>query len=84
MNDETVHSFLTSLDLPSVDNNQNDRLMVEISAEEINHGISNLKTNKSPGCDGFPSEWYKAMRGPILPLLKDSFNYMLSGGALPP
>uniref|UniRef100_A0A3B3XJ11 Reverse transcriptase domain-containing protein n=1 Tax=Poecilia mexicana TaxID=48701 RepID=A0A3B3XJ11_9TELE len=84
MDNQTIQKFLNSLDLPSIGKNQNDKLMAEISAEEVDRGISNLKTNKSPGCDGFPPEWYKAMRESVLPLLKASFNYTLGGGALPP
>uniref|UniRef100_A0A096LQF6 Reverse transcriptase domain-containing protein n=1 Tax=Poecilia formosa TaxID=48698 RepID=A0A096LQF6_POEFO len=84
MDNQTIQKFLNSLDLPSIGKNQNDKLMAEISAEEVDRGISNLKTNKSPGCDGFPPEWYKAMRESVLPLLKASFNYTLGGGTLPP
>lgn len=55
----------------------------EISAEEINIGISKFKTFKAPGCDGFPPEWYRQMRESLIPLLNASFNYTLGGGALP-
>lgn len=70
-----IRNVLASLDLPSISKDQNDKLTREISTEEINLGISNLKTNKSPGCDGFPPEWYKNMKECLLSLLKASFNY---------
>ena len=80
----TIQTFLSSLDLPSIGKNQNEELICEISTEEIDNGISNLRANKSPGCDGFPPEWYKCMKKLLVPLLKASFNYTLRGGALPP
>lgn len=46
--------------------------------------ISTLKPNKSPGPDGFPSEWYKSLRGMLLPILVKSFKYTFKEGFLPP
>uniref|UniRef100_A0A3Q3G6M4 Reverse transcriptase domain-containing protein n=1 Tax=Labrus bergylta TaxID=56723 RepID=A0A3Q3G6M4_9LABR len=80
----TIQKCLASLDLPSTGKKQNDKLVTEISTEEIDSAISNINANKSPGCDGFPPEWYKYMRESLIPLLKASFNYTLRGGALPP
>lgn len=76
---DTFKKYLTSPDFPSVGNYQNDKLMAEISAKEVDR----LRANKSLGCDRFPPEWDKAMRGSILPLSKASFNYTLRGGPLP-
>uniref|UniRef100_A0A3B1IMJ8 Reverse transcriptase domain-containing protein n=1 Tax=Astyanax mexicanus TaxID=7994 RepID=A0A3B1IMJ8_ASTMX len=73
-----------SLDLPSIGTKQNEKLTQEITEEEINRAISRLKTNKMPGADGYPSEWYKILRKIIIPLLKDCFNYVLKGGEPPP
>lgn len=81
--ESTIQTFLTSLDLPSIGKDQNEKLLAEISTEETD-AISGLRTNKSAGCDGFPSEWYKCMKESLLPLLKSSFNYIFNGGALPP
>lgn len=36
-----------------------------------------------PGADGYPSEFYKLFREIILPMLKESFNYVLNGGEPP-
>ena len=53
----------------------NEKWRKEISAEEIDTGISSLKSCKSPGTDGFPGEWYKALREQLIPILHKSFNY---------
>lgn len=55
--EQQIGQFLESLNLPSLSDDQNKELMAEITQEELNHAISKLKANKSPGPDGFPSEW---------------------------
>lgn len=52
---QEIHSFLESLDLPSIGEVQNKALMAEITKEEIGKAISRLKVNKAPGTDGFPT-----------------------------
>lgn len=54
-------------------------LIQQITEEEINKTISNLKGNKLPGPDGFPSEWYKHFRHTVIPLLTSCFNHVLGG-----
>lgn len=79
-----AEEFLSQLDLPSLGKVHNDRLMQEITTEEIDRAISSLKSCKSPGIDGFPGEWYKAMREQLVPMLHKSFNYTLQEGVIPP
>lgn len=55
----------------------------EITKEEIDSAISRLKTNKVPGIDGYPAEWYKTFRDLITPILLKCFNYTLKGGETP-
>lgn len=62
----------------------NDKLIKEISVEEIHRAISSLKSCKSPGTDGFPGERYKSLREQLIPILHKSFNYTLREGILPP
>lgn len=83
-NRDTIEKFLNSLDLPSLGVEQNKVLTSRITLEEIDKAISSLNSNKTPGTDGFPPEWYKAMRKTLLPLLETCFNYILKEGALPP
>lgn len=48
-----------------------------ITEIELNGAISRLKANKSPGPDGFPSDWYKAFRTELLPSLLRACNTVL-------
>uniref|UniRef100_A0A3Q3BC05 ribonuclease H n=1 Tax=Kryptolebias marmoratus TaxID=37003 RepID=A0A3Q3BC05_KRYMA len=80
----SVRAFLTSLDLPSIGIDQNNRLTQQITEEEINKAISKMKGNKMAGEDGYPAEWYKHFRKLFTPLLGDCFNHVLSGGETPP
>ncbi len=45
--------------------------------EELNTAISKLKTNTSPGPDGFTSEWYKTFRSELIPTLLQMLNVAL-------
>lgn len=79
-----VEEFLSQLDLPFLGKLHNDKLIKEISVEEIHRAISSLKSCKSPGTDGFPGERYKSLREQLIPILHKSFNYTLREGILPP
>lgn len=82
--DEAKRQFLNSLDLPATGELQNNKLTAPTTTEEVSKAISKLKANKTPGGDGFPSEWYRAFKQELIPLLTASFNYTLKEGQLPP
>lgn len=77
-----ISHFIDTLNLPPIGTEQNKILMAEITPEELDKAINRLKTNKSPGTDGFPSEWYKIFHTPLTPLLLRSFNHTLKEGEL--
>ena len=79
----TVKQFLETLDLPSIGEEQNKFITQEITRAEIDRAISRLKTNKVPGGDGLPAEWYKIFRNSLTPILLKCFNHVLKGGETP-
>lgn len=60
--DETIKTFLSSLSLASIGEEQNIIMTQNITEKELDEAIQMLKMNKSPGIDGFPSECYKALK----------------------
>lgn len=82
-NESQIDDFLFGLNLPQIGEEQNNQIVSEITQEEINTAISKLKNNKSPGADGYTSEWYKVFRRTLTPLLHKTFNSILKGGAVP-
>ncbi len=82
-NDLQTESFLASLNLPTITAEQNDKLISEIQIGELYAAISKLKTGKSPGTDGFTSEWYRSMREQLAPALLKAFNWVLQKKEIP-
>ena len=79
-----IDTFLNSLNLPTLTASQNENLIRPISVEELNLAISKLKAGKSPGSDGFTTEWYKSLKTQLSPLLLNAFNWTIQKGEIPP
>lgn len=84
MNRIKVQEFLNTLDMPSIGNLQNKSLTAEITTEELQQVMHKFKSGKSPGSDGFPSEWYRTFYKELMPLLRDTFNWVIKEGKTPP
>lgn len=56
---EETETFFADLDVPAVSDEQREQFDAPITEEEIKTSILSMKTEKSPGMDGFPVEYYK-------------------------
>ena len=54
-----------------------------MNSEEIELGIKNLPTNKSPGSDGFPGEFYQTFKAELIPILLKLFQKIQMQRKLP-
>lgn len=75
----TIETFLSSLDLPSIGEQQNKDIMAEV----LNKAFSRLKVSKASDSDGYPSEWYKSFKPQIIPVLLNCLNHTLRTGEAP-
>jgi len=72
-----VDTFLNSLELPTLNEEQNRRMTADISEDELKIAISRLKLNKSPGSDGCTAEWYKEFKNELIPVMLPTLNWVL-------
>lgn len=82
-NETQMDQFLENLNLPRITEEQNEALTAEITDEEINKAVSNLKASKSPGADGYTAEWYRSLKVILIPLLRKAFNWVSKEGKIP-
>ena len=66
-----IDSFLSSLNLPCLSGEDSERLSEHFSVPELLEAIKSLPSNKSPGEDGFPPEFYKEFRELLVPYLME-------------
>ena len=69
-----MDKFLSTHPLPKLKQEETENLNRPITSEEIESGITNLPTNKSPGPDGFPGEFYQTFKAEIIPILLKLFQ----------
>lgn len=75
-----LKDYLQNLNLPQVADVQNQALTTPITMEEILKVIQGLKSDKSPGSDGFTGEFYREFKVQLTPILHKAFNWALSHG----
>lgn len=81
--EEGMGVYLDTLNLPSLSDLQNQKLVKPISEQEVNAAITRLKPGKAVGPDGYSSQWYRCFRIELVPILQKTFNYILQEGVIP-
>lgn len=75
---------MDSLELPTLTEEQNKIMIEDITERELKRAISKLKSNKSPGSDGYTAEWYKELREELIPVMLPTLNWALKKAQTPP
>ena len=79
-----ISTFLSSITLPSLTDEQSLSLLSPFTSDELLSTIKALPLRKAPGPDGIPYEWYQTFAEPLIPILLPLFNAVLSGRSPPP
>ena len=73
-NVEEMDKFLEKYNFPKLNQEEIENLHRPITSTEIETVIINLPANKSPGPDGFTSEYYQKFREELTPILLKLFR----------
>ena len=79
---EMEKDFLEPSDVEKLSVEQKDFVDSEITIEECGKALSQLSNNKSPGCDGLPTEFYKFFWGYLKYMVYDSFKWSIENKSL--
>ena len=78
-----MDTFFSSLDRPSLSEEQKHLLNAPISKQEVLNAINGLQSGKAPGPDGLSSEFYKEFQDLLADPLLNMLNYSFERGVLP-
>ena len=78
-----MDTFLGKYNLPKLNEEEAERLNTPVTPDEIETVITKLPTHKSTGPGGFTGEFYKALKGELMPILHRLFQKIQEDGRLP-
>ena len=76
--------FFSKIDIPEVSQTQVNMLDAPIDESEVRAAILTMKSQRSPGLDGFCAEYYKVNIDLLAPILTKVYTEALEVGLLPP
>ena len=79
-----IDTFLNTLKLPTLNEEQNQELIAVITENELQAAISRLKAGTAPGSDGYTAEWYKEFKNDLIPIILPTLNWVLEKAQTPP
>ena len=77
------NSTLDKIEFPQIPEDKEEMLGAPITTAEVQKAIKSLQSCKSPGPDGFTSEYYKSFSIFFSPYLTDMYNEAFALGRLP-
>ena len=81
-NHEDMDKFLERYNFPTLHQEEFENINRPVTSNEIETVIKNLATSKSPGPDGFTSEFYQTFREELTPILLKLFQNIAEGETL--
>lgn len=70
------------IDIPKLSEDDKNILEMPLTKNELFEVVKSMKTNKSPGFDGLPAEFYTSFWSEINDMLMNSFNFSLQSGSM--
>uniref|UniRef100_A0AAR2IUE6 Reverse transcriptase domain-containing protein n=1 Tax=Pygocentrus nattereri TaxID=42514 RepID=A0AAR2IUE6_PYGNA len=75
--------FFDKINTPMIDAVASNQLDEPLTKEEFLAAVKSLQNGKSPGPDGFPSEFFRTFAGELAPLLLSVYEESYNSGSLP-